>query len=276
MTVYPDLAFLLGTVLHGAVFQLTLLLLDLRRPWWIFGIATFCSGVSSAILFIPKISILIPITLGLFSLVFLFFGKTFLGTIWNVLTGLCVLVLYLGVFLVFSGTIFCLSFVFFESGGYFLLTFFQSLFSTIFSFGFGLVVVKIRRKQKGKLCCDCSMSVEGRAVSFRAYVDTGNFLTDPVSGLPVVILEFSLLQKALGVNFPLPMSYEFAERFSSRARVIPYRSVSGDGQMLSGFVPDSFMVDGIPRNVVAAVTHRNLERRGRFSGIIGSDLIGGE
>ena len=275
MTVYPDLAFLLGTVFQGAVFRLTLLLLDLRRPWWIFWMATICSGVSSAILLIPQVPVLVPIVIGILSFLFLLFGKSIIGTFRNVLTGLGVLILYLGAFLVCGG-IFRLSFAFFDSGGYFLLSFFQSLFSAFISFGLGLIFVRIRKKQKGNNYCDCSLSVEKVSISFRAYVDTGNFLTDPVSGLPVVVLEFSLLQKAFGDDFPLPMTYEFAERFSTRARVIPYRSVSGDGQMLSGFVPELFTVNGVPRKVVVAVSNRNLECRGRFSCIIGSDLLGGE
>lgn len=276
MTVYPDLAFLLGMVLHGAIFWLTLLLLDLRRPRWIFWVATLCSGISSAIYLLAQIPVLIPIIIGILSFLFLFWGKSFIGTLWNMLTGYGILILYLGVFIIVCGGIFRFSFVFFEFGGYFMLSFFQSLFSAFFSFGLCLIFVRIRKKQKGKIYCNCSMCVEGISVSFRAYVDTGNFLTDPVSGFPVVVLEFPLLRKTFGNDFPLPMTYEFAERFSSRVRVIPYRSVSGGGQMLSGFVPESFTVNGVPRKVVVAVSDRNLECRGRFSGIIGSNLLGGE
>lgn len=275
MTVYPDLAFFLGTFLYGAVFYLTLLLLDLRRRWWVFWIAVLCSGVSSAMILIPKISVILSVSLGVASFLFLFWGKSFIGTLWNILTGLGVLILYLGVFLVCGG-IFRLSLAFSESGGYFLLSFFQSLLSAVFSFGLGFLFVRIRKRQKGKVYCNCSATVEGVPISFRAYVDTGNFLTDPVSGLPVIILEFSLLRKHLGNQFPLPMTYEFSERFSSRARVIPYRSISGDGRMLSGFVPESFTVNGVPRKVVIGVSDRNLECRGKFSCIIGSDLMGGE
>lgn len=275
MTVYPDLAFLMGIAFHGAVFRLTLLLLDLRRPWWMFWITTICSGVSSAVLLIPQVPVFVPIIMGILSFPFLLLGKSFTGTLWNILTGFGVLILYLGTFLVCGG-VFRLSFVFFEFGGYFLLSFFQSFFSAVLSFWLGLIFVRVHKKQKGKTYCDCSMGVERISLSFRAYVDTGNFLTDPVSGLPVVVLEFPLLRKMLGDDFPLPMTYEFAERFSFRARVIPYRSVSGDGQMLSGFVPEFFTVNGVPRKVVVAVSDRKLECRGRFSCIIGSDLLGGE
>ncbi len=276
MTVYPDLAFFLGFVLHGAIFRLTLLLLDFRRPFWIFFLCSFCSGVSSAILLIPQIPPVFSVVIGVVSSIILLFGKTLHGTLLNLLTWFGVLILYLGGVIVLSGGLFFLSFVFDNSGGYFLLTFFETFASASLSFIIGGIFVKIQKKRRGKTYCDCSVSIEGNVIFFRSYVDTGNFLIDPTSGFPVVILEFSLLQKKLGSDFPQPMTYEFASRFSSRARVIPYRSVSGDGQMLSAFVPDAFTVNGIPRKVVIAVSTRKLEERGRFSGIIGSDLIGGE
>lgn len=276
MIVYPDLAFCLGMALHGAAFRLAILLLDLRRPRWLFLLSLIGSGVSSAMLMIPEIPPVISAVLGICLPVFLFRGKSFRGTIFNYLTVFGVLILYLGLFLIVSGIIFGISLAFLGSGGYFLLSFFQSLFSAFFAFRLGLIFLRMRKKKNTSTCCDCLFLMEGKTVEFRAYVDTGNFLTDPVSGLPVVILEFSLLRKVFDRNFPPPMSYEFFARFDSRAKVIPYRSVSGDGQMLSAFVPELFSVNGIQRKVVIAVSDRRLENRGRFSGIIGPDLIGGE
>ena len=119
------------------------------------------------------------------------------------------------------------------------------------------------------------MLVLGKEISFRCYIDTANFLNDPLSGLPVVIVEYEVLRRCFGIDFPLPMTYEFSSMFSASARVIPFRSVSGDGRMLSAFVPESFFVNGVPRKAVIAVSDRRLESRGRFSGIIGPDLIGG-
>lgn len=276
MTVYPDLAFFLGLVLHGAVFRLTLLLLDLRRPFWLFFLSACCSGISSALLLIPRISPFFAVLIGLGSAVVLLRGKSVQGTLLNLLTSLGVSILYLGVIFVLSGGVFRLSFGFYDSGGYLFLSFFETLFSAILSYFLGCVFVRIQKKRRGKIYCNCSFAIEGIVIPFRAYVDTGNFLTDPVSGVPVVILEFSVLQKKLGADFPEPMTCEFATRFASRAKVIPYRSVSGNGQMLSAFLPELFTVNGVPKKVVIAVSDRKLEGRGRFSGIVGPDLIGGE
>jgi hypothetical protein len=89
-------------------------------------------------------------------------------------------------------------------------------------------------------------------------------------------MEFSLLRTYLGKEFPAPMTCEFAARFLHRARVISYRTVSGDGQMLSAFLAESFTVNGISQKAVIAVVDRPLESRGQYSGIVGPDFIEGE
>lgn len=277
MTVYPDLAFVLGLVIYGAVLFLSLKILELRRPWWQSVLCSVGCALTSSLALIPQIPVVVPLGVGVGIMGFIYRGKTLRGAVCNFLTGLVVLVLYLGLFFLFSGVIFHLSVAFMDGNGYFILPFLDALFSAFFSFLVGGFAVRVRQKYAARPhCCNCELVLEGRIVPFRCYVDTGNFLTDALSGLPVVIVEYKILQRSIGIHFPRPMTYEFALRFSTRARVIPYRSVSGEGQMLSAFVPESFSVNGIPRQAVIAVTERNLEVRGRFSAIMGPVLLGGE
>lgn len=68
----------------------------------------------------------------------------------------------------------------------------------------------------------------------KAFVDTGNFLRDPISGYPAVIVSASgerMILKELG------------EESESRCCVIPYRSVGRRG-ILYGLRPDYITVDG--------------------------------
>ena len=134
------------------------------------------------------------------------------------------------------------------------------------------------RKQRSVLsnCCNCVLTVEGKEIPIRCFVDTGNFLVDPLSGYPVVLVEFQVLKRGIASDFPKPMTFEFAAHFSCRARIVPYHSVDGEDQMLSAFVAEKFTVNGRNRNVVIAATPRTLDSRGRFCGIISPDLIGGE
>ena len=75
----------------------------------------------------------------------------------------------------------------------------------------------------------------GTRVSFSAAVDTGNTLTEPVSGLPVIVVE----RKALCGTVP-----------KSGLRCVPYATVSGGGRLYA-FLPERVRVNG--REVSACV-----------------------
>ncbi len=277
MTVYPDLAFFMSMFIHTGAYVLSLLFLQLQRPKWQCGLSIILSSAASAFALIPLIPMIVPLTIGLASAVFLWRGNTLRGTVFNTGIGCLISFLYIGVWLLFCGAIFSLKLAFFQGEGYFILPLFQGVISSVLAFFCGWVVFRIRKKAvtQSRYCC-CEIDLEQKTLSVRCYVDTGNFLTDPMSGNPVVILEYSLFRRFFGTDFPRPMTYEFSARFSRRARVVPYRTISGDGQMLSAFLPDDFRVEGVSCKVVVAVTDRVIDRRGRFSGIIGSNLLKGD
>lgn len=77
----------------------------------------------------------------------------------------------------------------------------------------------------------------------KAFIDTGNFLKDPISGYPAVIVSASGERMILN---------ELGDESESRCCVIPYRSVGRRG-LLYGLRPDYIIVDGMElRKVVLA------------------------
>lgn len=277
MVVYPDLAFLVGFMVHGSVFWLSLFYLELRRPPWQILLCTVCSAGCSAVILIPSIPVVFPVIIGVLCCLLLFRGKTVLGFLRNLLSGGGVFLLYLGVWILLSGILFSLGVIVNEGNGYFSLSFLRTVCSGILAFFICRMLFRVRKRRLHiSPPCLCEMELEGRTIPVLCYVDTGHFLRDPVGNLPVVIIEYSVLIKAFGASFPRPLTYEFSQRFFSRARVIPYRSVSGEGNILSAFVPHAFRVGGVNRSVVVAVTERPLESQGRFFGIISPELLEGE
>ena len=96
---------------------------------------------------------------------------------------------------------------------------------------------------KEKIFTDIQVEIEEKRWEMRAFVDTGNFLKDPVSGSPAAVLSASIGQKLLNeVKGSLPQ----------RSCVIPYRSVGQKG-ILQGLRPDRIIVAGrtIERIVLA-------------------------
>lgn len=276
MIVYPDLAFLLGVLVHGGILYLTLLLCDLPLQKGRYVLAVFVSAVGSALYCIPSI----PVALLVFGGVLVYWaalrGKGMIGSFRNLATALAVLVAYVGAYAVISNILFAVDALGTTGGIFLFLGFFPCVASTILVFLGGLCIVRVLRRRKLRHgFVMCSLTHGGHYGTFRCLVDSGNLLYDPLSGIPVVVVEYDLLRRVFGETLPYPMTYEFAEYFGKAVRILPLRTVSGDGEMLAGFVPEDFRVDDVPCKAVLAVTPRRLEQRGRFDGIIGIELVQG-
>lgn len=97
------------------------------------------------------------------------------------------------------------------------LTYLRLLCFGILIFGFVYWFVKLIRRYgrdiaiKGKVC----FIIDGKSYFFRAFVDSGNCLKEPLTGKPVILLDRKGASR-------LPFK---AENMPSRYRLIPYRSV---------------------------------------------------
>lgn len=105
------------------------------------------------------------------------------------------------------------------------------------------------------------LTLDGRVSKFFALVDTGNSLADPVSGCPVMVICPHAAAPLFGANSAL-LELDAVSFFSAasgipalhgRLRLIPYSAVGGGG-MLAAFKPDCAVIDGKPRDILAAVS----------------------
>ncbi|MBQ2272877.1 MAG: sigma-E processing peptidase SpoIIGA [Clostridia bacterium] len=276
MIVYPDLAFLLGALIHGGVLYLALQLCDLplRKGRYLLAVAVSATG--SALYCIPAISVFPLVFVGIVFYAVALQGKRLLGTLRNVITAFVVLIAYCGAYIVISELLFSVSASGFADGIYLLLGFFPCVLSLIFVFLGGACALRVLRHRHGRRgFVTCSLTYGGHYGTFRCLVDSGNLLRDPISGVPVVVVEYDMLRRVFGETLPYPMSCEFSEFFGKNVRMLPVRTVAGDGEMLAGFVPEDFRVNDVPHKAVLAVTPRCLEQRGRFEGVIGIELVRG-
>jgi stage II sporulation protein GA (sporulation sigma-E factor processing peptidase) len=143
-----------------------------------------------------------------------------------------------------------------------------------------------KREQITALCVPCRVVVEGREVEFRALIDTGNRLRDPISDAPVVIVEYPAmtgllppnlglvwiptggtgLEAAAGIRRPAanaetgdsepdePNLSRLTEILGgtpwlARIRLIPFSSLGRSSGLLIGFRPDAVVVGGEGRSV---------------------------
>ncbi len=92
------------------------------------------------------------------------------------------------------------------------------------------LLLSLRRKRLNGWEVTVFLSVQGRTAGFRALIDTGNRLREPVSGLPVLIAESALLKNLLVSDTGAPP-----------CRFIAYGALGGGGTVRC-FHPDAVLI----------------------------------
>lgn len=114
------------------------------------------------------------------------------------------------------------------------------------------------KRHANVLCTVC-----GETVSFKALVDTGCFLTEPISGMPVIISGCSVFPEASRrLNMP--------DAGGLTIRVIPAGGICGS-TLLRGFIPERLAVDGYEVEAVVAICNNG--GFGGFDGIVPEGLM---
>jgi stage II sporulation protein GA (sporulation sigma-E factor processing peptidase) len=123
----------------------------------------------------------------------------------------------------------------------------------------------------------------GREVSLKALRDTGNALTDPMSGRPVVVagvgdIKTLFPQSVLGKISELRAkdAVRVLEELSHldntiRFQLIPYRAVGIAGGMLLAFKPDEIVIDGKSKTgMLLALSPNSVSDGGPYSALLGT------
>jgi len=131
------------------------------------------------------------------------------------------------------------------------------------------------RKQTSQAVYQVEITVHNKSIRLKALRDTGNELYDPISNLPILIVE----QKQLEPLIPELKESEFTKdvyeqfcilntssRLYGKFRLIPCQSISGKDVLL-GFIPDHIIIDGKPAEMIVAYTNNKLSTNDRYQGI---------
>ena len=119
-----------------------------------------------------------------------------------------------------------------------------------------------------------TLSSQGRSASIIALRDTGNSLTDPVTGEAVLVISGTVAQKLTGLSqaqLKSPMS-TIAERPISGLRLIPYRSVGNPGGMMLAMRFDNCSFDGKVRPTLVAFAPEGLGRGEVYQALTGGTI----
>lgn len=114
-------------------------------------------------------------------------------------------------------------------------TYFRLLSIGILAFGFTYWFIKLVRKRSigTSVIGTVSLVIENKKYTFRAYVDSGNSLKEPLSGKPVVLIDRKGAEK---------LPFEPSD-YPKRYGLIPYKAVGVDYGILEGIRTDEIIYD---------------------------------
>lgn len=143
---------------------------------------------------------------------------------------------------------------------------------------------------KEKLLIQLKIAFESKAIDLNALIDTGNSLHDPLTNMPVVVVEFGAIKDIL----PPEIQNIFEEskendlisvtnvisnsQWFSRFRLIPFTSLGKENGMLIGFRPDYIEIGedkdkkGIS-NVIVGIYNRSLSKNDKYRALLSPELI---
>jgi len=125
-----------------------------------------------------------------------------------------------------------------------------------------------KRQYDAKVVIECGSN----AVTFSAMHDSGNTLTDPVSGIPVLIADSKALQPLWRPEIRSLLTGEAlrdpstvllalnALELPAKFRLIPYKAIGTDSGFLLGFKPDKITVNDKPTELFAALSPTSIEK----------------
>lgn len=263
LVVYVDLIFLTNLCIDGALIGLTAWMRKTKLVWWRWLLSSIVGALYVVMMFVPEFDFMFTflIKFGL-SLVMLFIAFGFKG---------------LQVFLRNLGTFYVINFV--AAGGilgiHYMLQSSGELFNGIWytssggmsfdlkiTFWFTFIVFfavlfLFKAVQSSKRKSDRMTTYLGQVlvyiddvtISCTGLVDTGNQLTDPLSRLPVMVMEVSLWQDMLPTSWKGRLKEEAPDnlimeldqedfRWQGRLRLVPYRGINKGTAFMLAIKPD--------------------------------------
>lgn len=148
-------------------------------------------------------------------------------------------------------------------------------------------------KRRDQFILPLRLSIMGKTIETKGLLDTGNGLYEPITRVPVIVLQIDLLSDMLPLDIrevvkkgPAAVTAtdwlnEITLEWQSRLRMIPYRSVGKGSQLLLALTPDWLEVhDGDAcyrtERVRVGLIHEKLSADAAYMAILHPDLLRGE
>ena len=155
--------------------------------------------------------------------------------------------------------------------------------------GFVVIITAFKiiksRISKNDVFYNVDIFLNDKTTQVRALMDTGNLLKEPITGIPVMIVEKESLQELLPSNIldnlekiitgtsQNFMEEEFITQYASRFRVIPFSSLGTQNGLLLGIKVDYIKIynqqkESVTGNIIIGIYNQELSKNKNYTALI--------
>ncbi len=155
---------------------------------------------------------------------------------------------------------------------------------------FGFIIITTAFKNiKGKLTkkdmfCNIKININSNTVYTKAIIDTGNFLKEPITKIPVAVVEKDILKGVIPEEILNNLSNIIEGKeialgeYLSKIRLIPFMSLGKENGMLIGIKADGLAINTqddvlFIKNIIIGIYDGSLSKTGKYKALIGLELL---
>jgi stage II sporulation protein GA (sporulation sigma-E factor processing peptidase) len=155
-----------------------------------------------------------------------------------------------------------------------------------------IMIVTAFKNIKGKLSkkditCDVMLIIDLKKVYIKAIIDTGNFLKDPITKAPVIVVEKTALYEALPKELLDNLEHLITgtdinlDEYMAKIRLIPFTSLGKENGILIGLKTDLVKVnydnkEFYVQNAIMGIYNGHLSKNDKYEALIGLDMLENE
>ena len=163
--------------------------------------------------------------------------------------------------------------------------------------GFAITVVAFKvvkyRMTKKDMFCEITIYMKEKSVKAKAMIDTGNMLKDPISRMPVIVVEKDILyeiipykilnnlDKIIGGEIASEIYDKEIVEYISKFKVIPFTSLGKQNGLLLGIKASKVKIELDSNeeeleNVIIGIYDKKLSKKNNYNALLGLDILEGE
>ena len=154
--------------------------------------------------------------------------------------------------------------------------------------GFFIIIISFKSMKnklvKKDMLCSISVIFNEIKVDIKAIIDTGNFLKEPITGKPVVIVEKDVLKNVISADILENLqeiingNKKIENEYVSKIKLIPFSALGTENGLLLGIKPDGFNISyqgkiAQNKDVIIGIYNKKLSKTNKYNALVGLEII---